>query len=125
MTYLLDVSALIALLWQTHVHNQRVESWQSGQPLAVCPLTELGFLRIMTQPAFGLTVTEARKLLKDWVTARKPGFVPCEIPALGSDPPTVGSRTTDFYLCSLAAKHGMALATLDQSIGHNAAFVIP
>ena len=31
----------------------------------------------------------------------------------------------DFYLASLAQKHGMQLATLDEGIKHQAAFVIP
>ena len=37
MTYLLDVSPLLALLWQTHVHHARVTRWVSGLDLAVCP----------------------------------------------------------------------------------------
>lgn len=52
-------------------------------------------------------------------------FVPCDLDSLDSDEPSTGTRTTDFYLASLAAKHGMRLATLDESIGHKAAFVIP
>jgi predicted nucleic acid-binding protein len=41
------------------------------------------------------------------------------------DSPPTGKQTTDFYLASLAAKHGMELATLDEGIDHKAAFVIP
>ena len=93
--------------------------------MAVCPLTELGFLRISTQPAFGATVAEARKMLRDWKRARKPKFVPCDLDSLDGDEPKTGTRTTDFYLASLAAKHGMQLATLDEGIGHKAVFVIP
>jgi predicted nucleic acid-binding protein len=125
MTYLLDVSTLIALLWDLHVHNERVTRWQNGATLAVCPLTELGFLRISTQPTFGATVAEARRMLRDWKRARKPEFVPCDLDSLDSDEPTTGSRTTDFYLASLASKHGMRLATLDESIGHKTPFLIP
>jgi predicted nucleic acid-binding protein len=46
MTYLLDVSALLACLWQTHVFHQRACAWLAGKKLAVCPITEFGFLRI-------------------------------------------------------------------------------
>ena len=63
MTYLLDVSTLLALLWETHEFNERVTRWQENQSLAVCPITELGFLRISTQPSFGLSPAEARRLL--------------------------------------------------------------
>jgi uncharacterized protein len=125
MTYLLDVSTLIALLWDLHVHNERATRWQENAGLAICPLTELGFLRISTQPSFGAIVAEARKMLRHWKRAQKPKFVPCDLDSLDSDEPSTGTRTTDFYLASLAAKHGMRLATLDESIGHKAAFVIP
>jgi predicted nucleic acid-binding protein len=125
MTYLLDVSTLIALLWDLHVHNERATRWQEKATLAICPLTELGFLRISTQPSFGATVAEARKMLRDWKRARKPEFVPCDLDSLDSDEPSTGTRTTDFYLASLAAKHGMRLAMLAESIGHKAVFVIP
>jgi uncharacterized protein len=125
MTYLLDISVLMALLWETHVHHDRVTKWQENLPLAVCPLTELGFLRISTQPSFGLTVEAGRKILGAWKQSRKPRFVPCDVDALATDAPSTGSRTTDFYLASLAAAHGMALATLDEGIGHKAVVVIP
>ena len=66
MTYLLDVSALLALLWETHEFNERVTHWQENQSLAVCPITELGFLQISTQTPFGLSPSEARRLLQEW-----------------------------------------------------------
>ena len=96
MTYLLDVSALMALLWQTHVHNQRVSAWQSGLDLAVCPLSELGFVRISTQPAYGLSVSDARKALREWKEKRKPIFVPCDLTVQDTDAPTAGTKTTTF-----------------------------
>jgi hypothetical protein len=88
-------------------------------------VNRLGFLRISTQPSFGATVSEARQMLRDWKRATDPRFVPCDLDALESDEPGTGTRTTDIYLVSLAAKHGMQLATLDESIGHEAVFVIP
>lgn len=114
----------MALLWEHHEHNSKVTTWQSGAELAVCPLTEIGFLRISTQPVFGASVAEARRMLKDWKEARKPKFVPCDIGVLEADAPSRGTLTTDFYLASLAHKHGMQLATLDEGIGHHAAFLI-
>jgi predicted nucleic acid-binding protein len=125
MTYLLDVSTLLAWLWSDHEHHERVIRWQKGQLIAVCPITELGFLRISTQPVFGATVTEAREMLSVWRGRVHPNDLACDLPALRSDPPSVGGRTTDFYLASLAAKYGMKWATLDESSGHRAAFVLP
>ena len=50
--------------------------------------------------------------------------MPCDLDSPESDEPPTGALTADFYLASLAAKHEMQLATLDESIGHKAALVI-
>jgi predicted nucleic acid-binding protein len=125
MTYLLDVSALVALLWDTHEFNARVTQWQENQSLAVCPITELGFLRLSTQPSFGLSPAEARHLLREWKDTRKPIFLPCDLTPLEGDEPPGSGKTTDFYLASLAAKHDMEWATLDSGVKHPASFLIP
>ena len=125
MTYLLDVSTLLALLWENHVFNERVTRWQENQLLAICPVTELGFLRISTQPSFGLSPAEARHLLSEWKKVRTPVFIPCDLTPLEGDAPPNSGKTTDFYLASLAAKHGMQWATLDRGINHSASFLIP
>jgi predicted nucleic acid-binding protein len=93
--------------------------------LAVCPLTELGFLRISSQAAMGATVADARKMPRDWKQARKPVFLPCDIDALHGDAPATSGKTIDFYLANLAQEHGRQFATLDERTGHKSAFVIP
>ncbi|HEY1662075.1 MAG TPA: PIN domain-containing protein [Verrucomicrobiae bacterium] len=124
--YLLDVNTLIALLWDSHDHNERVERWlDTGEMVAVCPLTEIGFLRISTQPNFGATVDQARKMLKVWKDTKKPEFIPCDIETLKTFTPPSGTKTTDFYLAGLAEAHNMKLATLENNLGHKAAFSIP
>jgi predicted nucleic acid-binding protein len=125
MIYLLDVSALLALLWETHEFHERVTRWQENQSLAACPITELGFLRISTQASFGLSPAEARRLLREWKNGRKPIFVSCDLTPLEGDEPPGSGKTTDFYLASLAAKHGMERATLDDGVKHPASFLIP
>ncbi len=125
MIYLLDVSTLLAWLWSDHEHFDRVMRWQKGQSIASCPITDLGFLRISSQPVFGATVEEAREMLSVWHKKVQPKHVPCDLPALGSMSAPVGGKTTDFYLASLAGRHGMRWATLDGSSGHQAAFVLP
>jgi len=124
--YLLDVNTLIALLWETHDHNKRVQRWlDTEEKVAVCPLTEIGFLRISTQPNFGATVDQARRMLKVWKDAKKPEFVPCDIEALKTAAPQSGTKTTDYYLAGLAEAHNMKLATLENNMGHKAVFSIP
>ena len=68
MRYLLDVNALIAAVWKDHVDHAKADSWVAGKDLATCPLSELGFLRVSTQPkAIGATMRDARKLLDDFL----------------------------------------------------------
>ena len=46
--HLLDVNALIALVWPHHVHHARVHEWFTAQdtPWWTTPLTESGLLRL-------------------------------------------------------------------------------
>jgi predicted nucleic acid-binding protein len=125
MTYLLDVSALLAWLWADHEHHQRIMKWQLGKSIAICPITELGFIRISTQPAFGATMEEAREMLAVWHKKVQPKYIPCDIPVLKIEPAPSSGKTTDFYLAGLAAEHGMQWATLDENIKHEAVFVLP
>lgn len=123
---LLDVNALIALLWASHEHNPRIWKWLEAEgKVAICAITEIGFLRISTQPVYGATVEQARKMLRDWKTAKQPEFIPCDQDALKTSVPPTGTKTTDFYLAGLAEAHGMKLATLENHLGHPAAFCIP
>jgi predicted nucleic acid-binding protein len=116
---------VVSLLWDLHLHKDRVTVWHDKVKMAVCPLTELGFIRISTQPAFGATVREAKKMLRDWRHAKSPRMIACDLETLEMDEPPTGNKTTDFYLASLAAKHGMELATLDEDLPHKAVFEIP
>jgi predicted nucleic acid-binding protein len=98
--YLLDVAPLLALLWQGHEHHQRALAWQETKPtITVCPLTELGFLRISTQPAYGATFQEARRMLRAWKQIKKPGFIPCDLEALQMDDPPTGKHTPRTSIC--------------------------
>ena len=125
MTYLLDISVLLAWLWEQHENHRRVLAWEAGQSIAVCPLTELGFLRISTSPAFGASMEQAREMLQDWLRQRQPQFTPCDLRALDSTAAPTSGKTTDFYFGNLAAVRSMQWATLDEHSGHPAAFVIP
>lgn len=124
MKYLLDVSTVVACLWQNHVFHDRACRWLPGQDLAVCPITELGFLRVSVA-AHGADLPHAREMLQSFLDKYHPAFVPCDMRALEGRKATVGGKTTDFYLASLAEKNGMRWATLDEQIKHPAAFVVP
>lgn len=123
MNYLLDVSALVALLTETHADHAKVTKWAKGKTLAVCPLSELGFLRVSIA-ASKSTVEQARKVLADFWKSDQPVFVPADISALAGEPFPSCQKSTDWYLANLAAQHGMKWATLDVGAKHPAAELI-
>lgn len=117
-TYLLDVSTLVALLWQSHADHEKADRWTTGKQLALCPITELGFLRVVTSPAYNATMKQARDTLGDFITRQSPAFIPADARALEGEIPSTSSKTTDWYLANLAQAHGMKWATLDQNAEH-------
>ena len=111
MKLLLDVSALVALLWKTHVHHQRAVAWRKDKTIALCPITELGFIRVCTSPAYNLAMNDARKLLSDFIHDEKLQFIPAGTRTLDGVPAPSSSKSTDWYWANLAGAHGMKLAT--------------
>jgi predicted nucleic acid-binding protein len=124
MIYLLDVSALLALLWKRHLNHARAQSWASAHSLAVCPISELGFLRVSCL-AYKSSIADAAATLSSWTEDQKPKFFPCDLPVLSAPIAPDGGKTTDFYLCELALRNGAKMATLDERIMHDSAFLIP
>jgi uncharacterized protein len=120
MKYLLDVSTMVALLWKEHADHSKARAWATGKKLAVCPFTELGFLRVITSPAFYATMTDAREVLEIFLAEEKPEFIPADIRALQGEVAPGSSKTTDWYLANLARAHGMSWATLDTRANHSA-----
>jgi len=124
MKQLLDISTLIALLWPTHTSHAKTVAWRAGKDLAVCPIVELGFLRVSTSPAFNATMADARKVLADFLSKEKPVFIADDQGALAGEVAPTSGKTTDWYLGNLAAAHGMQWATLDAGAKHPAAFLV-
>jgi uncharacterized protein len=124
--YLLDVNALVALGFLEHEFHERVAQWVRSlgkgtrYEILTCPITELGFVRVLSQaPQYGLTVVQSKTLL---VRLKKQGAVPFEfitddhdisrLPAWAK----TGRQTTDGHLAELARAHNAVLATLDARI---------
>jgi uncharacterized protein len=123
MTFLLDVNALVALGFAQHEFHEHVARWvrAEGFPaLATCSITELGFVRVLSQaPVYGFTVAEARGVLLRLKRAKTLPFVfipddhdISHLPGWAKTP----KQTTDGHLVQLARSHGAVLATLDQKI---------
>ena len=124
MTYLLDVNALLAAIIAGHPQHALADRWVTGKKLALCPLSELGFLRISTHPkAYHFNVAVALQALAEFVATHRPEFVPADLSAVGL-PAGNSDAMTDIYLASLAARHKMKLATLDTGIPHGAVEVM-
>lgn len=129
MIYLLDVNTLVALGFLNHEFHARVARWiQSSRPLlASCSITELGFVRVISQtPAYGFSVAQARTLLLRLKRARgcPLSFISdandvSQLPAWVKMP----KQITDGHLAELASANGAILATLDESIAGS--YVIP
>lgn len=130
MTYLLDVNALVAIGVADHVFHDRVSAWVESSPsdvLATCSITELGFVRVLSQaPAYGLSVAQARSLLARIKKAAGSRFIFISDAHDSSHLPSwvrMPKQITDGHLSQLAAVNGALLATLDENIP--ASFVIP
>src|SRR5438477_1826358 len=124
MKYLLDVNALLAAIIQNHPSHPLVDTWVPNRKLAVCPLSELGFLRVGTHPnAYNLKMTIARQALEDFLASNRVEFIAADLPALSASA-AKSAEVTDSYLAELAARNNMRLATLDEGIKHRAAELI-
>ncbi len=122
--YLLDVNVLLAAIWADHLQHAKIFAWLSGKSVLLCPLSELGFLRISTnKKVIGAPMEKARKLLSQFATDRKAGRISDDLAALDSHPAR-SEEVMDLYLADLAASHGARLGTLDQAIVHPAADII-
>jgi predicted nucleic acid-binding protein len=121
MTFLLDVNVLLCGIWSKHPMPQRAFEGIAGKSLAVCPLAELGFLRISTAPAASINagMASARAALEKFLQERQVQRISDDLPALESHPKT-SKPVTDSYLAALAEKHGFKLATMDGRIKHPA-----
>ncbi|MBI1353863.1 MAG: hypothetical protein GC160_05915 [Acidobacteria bacterium] len=122
--YLLDVNVLLALAWPSHVHCERAQRWFQefgSQGFATCPLTELAFVRISSNPSFtkdAVTPHVAGELLLQVKSLPGHHFWPDSLDwsaASNSVSALAGHRqVTDAYLLALAIQNRGVLATLDR-----------
>lgn len=123
---LLDINILTALLWPTHEHHDVAHRWfggRAGAPWATCSLTQLGFVRIVANPAFSrdaLSLMEALALLGEnlarpahefWDSLQVPPAVKDTEARLQGHKPL-----SDAYLLALARRRKGVLATFDRGL---------
>jgi uncharacterized protein len=128
---LLDVNALVALTSIEHPHYPTAQRWFDSlvdQEWGICPLTEAGYVRVVTNPASGPIVStflRAAAILKD--LARRPGYRYWSISgswtaltAPFAARITGHQQVTDAYLLGLAIKEDGVLVTFDRGIKYMA-----
>jgi uncharacterized protein len=121
---LLDVNALVALAWDSHVHHAAIRRWfaaNRSRGWATCPITESGFVRVSSNPRAlpsPLGVEAARDVLRVLRGVEGHCFVADDVSIADEDVPTlVGHRqVTDAHLLTLARRRGMRLVTFDAAI---------
>ena len=126
MRALFDVSMLLALFDPAHVFNATARQWwskNSDHGWASCPLTENGFLRVVSQRGYSspLPLAGALSMLRAWAVPARHAFWPDDVSLL--DPKVFDHRhvlgpgqLTAVYLLAMAVKHGGRFATFDRGI---------
>ena len=126
MRGLLDVNVLIALLDAGHIHHGLASRWLADHidgGWASCPLTQLGCIRVMSQPAYPNVQPAAQvaERLRAAAETAHHAFWSADADVLATE--TVrwsdlltSRHATDAYLLALAVAHGGRFVTFDQHV---------
>lgn len=126
--HLLDVNVVLALVDNSHTHNDVALEWFETLNLqwAMCAFTEAGVLRFLTRPkTSGLSMDQATLVLED--LKQRPGYhyLPITVDWQALVKPFSKrvhghNQVTDAYLLGLAVREGLVLTTFDKAIVHMA-----
>jgi toxin-antitoxin system PIN domain toxin len=125
--FLLDINVLIAMAWPSHRAHDKVQEWLSRharEGWATCPLTQTGFVRIVSNPAFSpnaLTPGDALALLQANLEHPAHRFWADDLnlaQALEHSTNRLAGhqQVTDAYLLGLAIHKKGKLVTMDRAI---------
>lgn len=123
---LLDVNVWLAIVWNDQVHHGRVVVWlaQQTSELVLCRVTQMGVLRLLSNPAtMGadvLTRAEAWHVIDGlreddrvrW--AHEPANIEPAWRAISARPDNSHRLWTDDYLAAFAQAAGLTMVTLDR-----------
>ncbi len=127
MTYLLDINVLVALFDAAHVHHDAAHRWFAAVghvSWATCPLTENGFVRVVSNPAYpsvSASPHEATQRLRLFCGQAGHVFWPDVVSLRDATLFDISNlsghrQLTDLYLAGLASRQGGKLATFDSRI---------
>lgn len=125
--WLLDVNLLVALLWPAHESHDCAQEWflkNRRAGWATCPLTQSGFVRVVSNPSFSrdaVSPAEASEQLALNLASPQHRFVPASIAFAVAVAPFQArlrghQQVTDAYLLGLALHHGLRMATFDRGV---------
>ena len=129
MICLPDTNVLLAIAWPNHQHHRRAQTWfERAAPSgwATCALTELGFTRLSSNPAFtreAVSPCDAIELLLELRKFGRHTFW-AEMPsveALRLLPLAGHQQLNDALLVKLAEQHRGVLVTFDRAARAHAA----
>ena len=121
---LLDVNALVALAWDSHVHHATIRTWfaaNSARGWATCPITESGFVRVSSNPKVlpsPIGIDAARAVLSTLRAADGHRFLADDVSIVDADVPRMSGyrQVTDAHLLALARRCGVRLVTFDAGV---------
>jgi len=117
MSVLPDINILLAYGWQQHPLHASCSEWLDGLAgFALCPITELGFLRVSMSPAFRASYEGASSVLDSLAQRAGVAHLACDLSVGGMPQVSRYKDTTDAYLVHLARHHSYRFATLDEGI---------
>jgi|SRR6185436_10593038 len=127
MVTLLDVNVLIALFDEMHVHHEAAHQWFGRNRRlgwATCPLTENGFIRIISNPTYpgrGTKLADAISRLEEFRASGNHVFWSDSISlrdgrVFRPQHITGHRQLTDIYLLGLALQNGGRLGSFDRTI---------
>ncbi len=126
---LLDLNVLIALADPEHIHRQKAERWflsAGKEDWGICPLTEAGFIRVVTNPAMRpAAVTRERAIAilqalmahpgcRYWPITNAESWVALTAPFASRI--SGHHQVADAYLLGLAIKNDGVLVTFDRDL---------
>lgn len=118
---LLDVNALVALAWDTHVHHLRIRQWfaeNATRGWATCPSTESEFVRVSSNPKVLPVAIRAGDAVAVLAALRHAGahrFLADDVSPTDDDVPAINGhrQVADAHLLTIARRSGTPLLTFD------------
>lgn len=121
---LLDVNALVALGWDSHIHHRSIREWFSDRAdsgWATCPITESGFVRVSSNPRVIPSRIDTASAIRFLAELRKVGahrFLDDAVSVTDPDFPSIQGyrQVTDAHLLTVARRNAVKLVTFDSAI---------